>query len=105
MTVFPQGFLERISSALQRVRPSRAVLFGSATRLGLTARDIDVLVVAEAFEHVLWQNRPSLVDLPGGPVYDLRLFTPLEFETILPRGHPLRERIETDKIDLVPPHA
>lgn len=97
---FPLQFLRDLGDAIRWLRPQRAVIFGSAVRSGLGARDIDLLVLAESFGRFLWQDRPKLLDLPPGPIYDVRLFTPVEFETFYPPTSPLRQSIEDQNIDL-----
>ena len=42
-------------------------------RIGLNARDIDLLVLAESIGRFLWQDRLKLIDLPPGPIYNVRL--------------------------------
>jgi len=100
IVAFPIRFLRDLSKAIVQLKPQRAIIFGSAIREGLNARDIDLLILADFFSHVLWQDRHKLFDLPRGPIYDLRLFTPLEFETFYPPTSPLRRRIEKEYIDL-----
>jgi hypothetical protein len=97
---FSRQFLRDLGDAIRKLRPQRAVIFGSAVRIGLSARDLDLLVLAESFSRFLWQDRPTLLDLPPGPIYDVRLFTPAEFETFYPPTSPLRQSIEYQNIDL-----
>lgn len=96
----PLIFLSCLGKAIQLLHPKRAVIFGSAVTRGLTGRDIDLLVISDYFRRFLWQERPSLLNLPLGPTYDLRLFTSVEFENLYPRGNPFRESIEQNNIDL-----
>lgn len=96
----PLQFLRDLGNAIQWLRPQRAVIFGSAVRIGLNARDIDLLVLAESIGRFLWQDRLKLIDLPPGPIYDVRLFTPVEFETFYPPTSPIRQSIEDQNIDL-----
>jgi|LGVF01.1.fsa_nt_gb hypothetical protein len=42
-------------------------------RIGLNARDLDSLVLAESIGRFLWQDRLKLIDLPPGPIYNVRL--------------------------------
>ena len=100
VTSIPQTFLECLGSALHHVNPSRAIIFGSVAVKGLSARDLDLLVVSEFFKQILWQNRPKLLQLPPGPPYDLRLFTAYEFETFYPIGSPFRTSIEGNHMDI-----
>lgn len=96
----PLQFLRDLGDVIRWLRPQRAVIFGSAVRIGLNARDIDLLVLAESFGRFLWQDRFKLIDLPPGPIYDIRLFTSVEFETFYPPTSPLRHSIEDQNIDL-----
>lgn len=98
--VFPPKFLRNLANAIEWLQPQRVLIFGSAVRNGLGARDIDLLVVAEFFDRFLWQDRTRLLHLPPGPVYDLRLFTATEFEKFYPSSSPIRQNIENHNIDL-----
>ena len=97
---FPRQFLEALGNSIRKLRPQRAIIYGSAVKQGLNARDIDLLIISEYFRKILWQDRINLLDLPPGPVYDVRLFTPAEFEILYPPTSPIRQRIESQYIDL-----
>lgn len=97
---FPHRFLRDIGHAIRWFQPQRAIIFGSAVKTGLAARDIDILVLADYFRCFLWQDRPKLLYLPPGPVYDVRLFTPTEFETLYPPSNPIRQSIENQNLNL-----
>ena len=93
-------FLHKLGNAVKWLRPKRAIIFGSAVTNGFDARDFDLLIVSDYFLKILWQERPSLLSLPVGPTYDLRLFASSEFDKIYPRGNFFRESIEQENIDL-----
>lgn len=97
---FPPSFLRALGKAIYKVRPIRAIIFGSSVKYGLCARDIDLLILSDYFDGILWQDRSKHLCLPEGPVYDLRLFTPLEFEVFYPPTNPFRQNIENEYIDL-----
>ncbi len=97
---FPCQFLRDIGHAIRWLQPKRAIIFGSAVKTGLAARDIDILILADSFRRFLWQDRPLLLCLPPGPVYDVRLFTPTEFETLYPPTNPIRQSIENQNLNL-----
>jgi len=97
---FSNQFLKKLGEAIRFLQPQRAVIFGSAVRKGLEVRDIDILILAESLDQFLWQDRIKLLDLPQGPINDVRLFTPAEFETFYPPLSPLRHSIENQNIDL-----
>jgi len=97
---FPRQFLEALGNSIRKLRPQRAIIYGSAVKQGLNARDIDLLIISEYFRKILWQDRINLLDLPPSPVYDVRLFTPAEFEILYPPTSPIRQRIESQYIDL-----
>lgn len=96
----PPTFLQNVGDAIRWLQPIRAVIFGSTVRTGLKARDIDLLVIAESLNRFLWQDRPKLLVLPLGPIYDLRLYTPEEFDMFYPLSSPLRQTIENQNINL-----
>ena len=96
----PNKFLKDVGDAIRWLRPIRAIIFGSTVRIGLKARDIDLLIIAESFNRFLWQDRPKLLVLPPGQIYDLRLYTPEEFEMFYPLSSPLRKTIENQNINL-----
>lgn len=97
----PIELIRAIIKSIKPLKPSRALIFGSAIEKGLNARDIDILITSKVFKNVLWQHRYKLLNLPQGPTYDLRLFTPLEFEKIYPIENPFRQTIENNNINLV----
>jgi hypothetical protein len=96
----PLHFLYSLGNSIQWLPPKRANIFGSAVTRGLNAKDLDLLIISDYFEKILWQERPRLLVLPFGPTYDLRLFSSTEFETLYPRGNPFRESIEQNNISL-----
>lgn len=100
MNVFPHEFLLNLGLSLKRVKPIRAVIFGSALRKGLNVHDLDLLVLSDIFENYYWQERFGILSLPSGPLYDLRLFTPKEFEIIFPINNFFRMSIEKNNFSL-----
>lgn len=82
------------------MKPQRAVIFGSFLKKGLAARDIDLLIVSDYFVNYFWQDRFGLLDLPLNYVYDTWLYSPLEFENLLPLNNDLRQKIEKFSLDL-----
>src|SRR5712664_362005 len=86
-------FLQELGRALHPLHPTRATIFGSSVKLGMLARDLDLLVLSEKFSHVFWRDRFNMVSLPIGPSYDIRPFSPREFELFYPPDTPFRESI------------
>lgn len=82
------------------IKPKKALIFGSAVEKGLIARDLDLLILADIFSRYLWEDRTEFLKFPKGPKYDVRLFTPEEFEVFYPPRSPIRESIEAKNIDL-----
>jgi len=41
---FPRQFLEALGNSIRKLRPQRAIIYGSAVKQGLNARDIDLLI-------------------------------------------------------------
>ena len=98
--LIPLQFLTELGNAIKWLRPKRAIIFGSTVRNGLSFRDIDLLVLSELFGSYLWQDRFEMINLPKDYIYDLRLFTPAEFETFYPVTSPIRKSLESQYIDL-----
>lgn len=99
-SLIPDEFLVKLGDCLRKIKPKRALIFGSSVKKGLNAKDLDLIVLSDYFDDYYWQDRFKILDLPDGPIYDLRLFTPKEFEMIYPRGHVFRKSIEKNNIDL-----
>lgn len=100
ISLIPDDFLIKLGTCLRKIHPKRALIFGSAVKKGLNVKDLDLIVLSDFFDDYYWQDRFKILDLPDGPSYDLRLFTPKEFEINYPRGHVFRESIEISNIDL-----
>lgn len=100
MNNLPHEFLIDLGLSLKKVKPKRALIFGSVLWKGLDARDFDLLVLSDVFENYFWQDRFEILRLPLGPLYDLRLFTPEEFETLYPSDNFFRISIEKNNFDL-----
>ena len=100
MNIFQHAFLMKLGKSLKIIKPDRALIFGSAVQKGLNAHDIDLLILSDVFENYFWQERFKIISLPSGPLYDLRLFTPKEFEIIYPSNHFFRLSIENNNFDL-----
>lgn len=92
--------MQNLGKVIRWINPKRALIFGSAVEKGLVARDLDLLILADLFNRYLWEDRPELLKFPKGPIYDVRLFTPEEFEVFYPLGSPIRQSIDTKNIDL-----
>ena len=96
----PPALLSVIANYIRRFEPERVVIFGSAVIKGLSAKDIDLLVVSKAFQGVLRQRRAERLDLPKQCRFDLFLFTPREFKDLIRIKWPLIPKIEAKSIDL-----
>ncbi len=76
----PTSFIQKLRTATLAVSPTMATVFGSSVTRGLAAKDVDVLVVADAFQGLGHQHRTRLLRLPDGPTYDLWCLTPAEYD-------------------------
>ena len=83
------------------LNPKRAIIFGSSVRLGLKARDIDILIISDYFKNILWQDRTKLFNISSNLSFDLRLYTQQEFDAFFPLTTPIRDSIEKENINLV----
>lgn len=99
--VLPSEFLRDIIWRLEKIEPTRVSIFGSAVEKGLAAEDIDLLILAEDFADIHFNSREKIITLPHSYYFDVRPYTPEEFERLCPRGHPFRESIEAQHIDIV----
>jgi hypothetical protein len=97
----PADVVEDLIEGTSQVRPSRLLLFGSATNLGLEANDIDLLVLSEEFKQIRFDLRRSLLDFPDELSVDTWLYTPVEFEEIYSPNGTLRRKMEEDSINLL----
>ena len=77
--ILPEPFVESIRIEGRRLNATRITVFGSATFQGLSARDVDLLVVSDTFYDVPYQDRREMVNLPPGPIYDVWCLTSAEF--------------------------
>ncbi len=93
--------LQEFAAGVQVIDPERAILFGSAVKEGLQADDFDILIVAEGFDEIRYQNRSAALNLPENLSIDLWMYTPPEFRTLYPRSDPIRQSMESDNIDLL----
>ena len=99
-TAFPLGLIGQIGREVMKLNPSIAVIFGSVLEKGLLAKDIDILVISDAFARHFRRNRERLLHLPQGFTYDLWLYTQEEFDAFCQQGHPMRNQIDNYHIDL-----
>ena len=99
---FPEEFMIDLTRCLRQVPVQSAFIFGSSVLEGLNAPDLDLAVVADAFEAIPWHRRRELLTLPKGPrCYDLYLFTPREFMRLEGEVPELYERIRIAEWELV----
>ena len=96
------GFITEITAGLKPIELTRACIFGSAVEEGAAAEDIDILILSKDFSGVHFTHREEMVLLPNSHYFDVRPYTPDEFERLCPRGHPFRESIESHHIDITP---
>ena len=100
-SILPDSFVSDIISGLSRIEVDRACIFGSAAKKGLSARDIDLLIISPEFAGVKFSSREDIVTLPDSHHFDIRPYTYDEFERFCPRGHPFRENLEDQAIELM----
>jgi predicted nucleotidyltransferase len=93
-------FLYLLGKSIKFLKPQRALIFGSFVHKGLNAKDIDLLVISDFFNQHFWQERVKFIDLPPGPIYDIRLFTSIEFESLYPIKTLFRQNLENHNINL-----
>jgi hypothetical protein len=98
----PTDFITEITAGLKPVELTRVCIFGSAVEEGIAAEDIDILILSKDFAGVHFTSREEMVLLPNSHYFDVRPYTPDEFERLCPRGHPFRESIESQHIDITP---
>jgi predicted nucleotidyltransferase len=98
----PDEFVAELIECVGKVEPERTCIFGSSVKEGLDAGDIDILILSEHFEGIQYRARDDLLEWPDGRIFDSWLYTPREFESLCSRGHPFRESIEDDRIELLP---
>lgn len=93
--------LKILSQVVRAVDPNRACLFGSAVELGLNADDLDILVVSDTFENIVFSDRKGMIDFPDEQLVDLWPYTVEEFSVLYPKQNPVRQSIENNYIDLL----
>ncbi|WP_232700592.1 hypothetical protein [Halobacterium wangiae] len=96
----PRQLLRELIEGILPIQPDRLFLFGSAVEQGIEADDVDLFVLAEAFNGVRFDLRRSLLALPEEPYVDTWLYTQEEFEELYPEGSRFREEFEETKLDL-----
>jgi len=99
--IFPDKFLSKIADGVSQVDVERACIFGSAVEKGLAARDIDLLLISPEFSGVHFLSRKDMVTLPESHHFDIRPYTHDEFNQCCPRGHPFRESLEEQAIEIL----
>jgi pantothenate synthetase len=94
----PDEFLDSIKD----VNPTRACIFGSILVDEQSASDIDIIILSTEFDGIQFSERKDFFDVPKDIYFDIRPYTPGEFETLFPPTHPFRQTIERQHLNLLP---